>query len=94
MRFDAPVRVGWFRLSFCVADSDDKDIDIDDERFSSSFVKIHISFFGPITTFAPVSPRGLYDGCIGLHGSSTCKAGIRTRPGGRAAAAPLRAADE
>jgi len=34
MRFDAPVRVGWFRLSFCVADSDDKDIDIDDERFS------------------------------------------------------------
>jgi len=35
MRFDAPVRVGWFRLSFCVADSDDKDIDIDDERFSS-----------------------------------------------------------
>ena len=35
MRFVAPVRVGWFRLSFCVADSDDKDIDIDDERFSS-----------------------------------------------------------
>ena len=38
MRFGAPVRVGWFRLSFCVADSDDKDIDDDDERFSSSIL--------------------------------------------------------
>jgi hypothetical protein len=40
MRFGAPVRVGWFRLSFCVADSDDKDIDNDDERFSSSIYEV------------------------------------------------------
>ena len=37
MRFDAPVRVGWFRLSFCVADSDDKDID----DLSSLFSLVH-----------------------------------------------------
>ena len=43
MRFGAPVRVGWFRLSFCVADSDDKDIDNDDKRFSSLFNKHTLS---------------------------------------------------
>ena len=37
MRFGAPVRVGWFRLSFCVADSDDKDID----DLSSLFSLVH-----------------------------------------------------
>ena len=49
MRFDAPVRVGWFRLSFCVADSDDKDIDIDDERFSSSKKLFSVNRFYPKT---------------------------------------------
>ena len=58
MRFDAPVWVGWFRLSFCVADSDDKDIDIDidDERFSLFCLeKFYKKTFGAQTTLSALS---------------------------------------
>ena len=53
MRFGAPVRVGWFRLSFCVADSDDKDIDIDDERFSSRYLQVLLTTLKPFFFLTP-----------------------------------------